>query len=174
MTSTYLSSDDSRLLRQELSSVHGDACLEIGVGYGSNLVEISNRFKLAVGTDLKKTEAMLASDDDSVQLVITDTASCFRDSAFDLVIFNPPYLPSEQIVDISVDGGKDGLDVPKMFLEEALRVVRPKGQIFVVLSSECSMSEFNGFCKKLKVCFEVVARKKLFFEEIYVFRLSRE
>ena len=56
-------------------------------------------------------------------LILADAASCFMDGCFDLVAFNPPYVPSGKIEDVAVDGGAEGTEVALRFLEEALRVV---------------------------------------------------
>jgi release factor glutamine methyltransferase len=102
----YIASTDSALLRRVLREHSGGSALEIGAGNGGNLVELAGRFETVVGTDLTGP-GMRDWSGEGAGYVLADCASCFRDSTFDLVAFNPPYVRGE-IVDRSVDGGSTG------------------------------------------------------------------
>ena len=171
MSSTYLSHEDSELLRAVLRNCSGESCVEIGVGYGSNLEELEKRFKIAVGTDIQRTVAF--SSKKSSNLVIADCASCFRDGVFELVVSNPPYLPSDKISDIAIDGGKEGFEVAKKILEDSLRVASETGKILFLLSSE-STERFIEFCQKNNLCFRIKSEKNLFFENLIVYEIWKK
>ena len=95
---------------------------------------------------------------------------------FDLIAFNPPYLPSEDgnVKDLAVDGGFAGRTLIEAFLSNAGEHLSPGGRIQVVVSSLNN----TGYVKKLytKNGFkpEVTAGKKLFFEKLYVLTGTRE
>jgi release factor glutamine methyltransferase len=91
---------------------------------------------------------------------------------FDLVAFNPPYLPSETIEDIAVDGGEGGTEVPLLFLQEALRVVKKDGRIVMLLSSQNSTEEIRRECSRKNFTLRSIASKELFFERLYVYEAS--
>ena len=94
----YIYAEDSRLLGDAVSSLDDtDSFLEIGAGNGGNLVRVKDKFRLVVGTDINLE--IRSGFSPVVQLVIADKVSCFRSSSFDLVAFNPPYVPSEGIKD---------------------------------------------------------------------------
>jgi methylase of polypeptide subunit release factors len=169
---TYVSSDDSELLRKSLKGESGETCLEIGVGYGSNLKEIQNNFDLSVGTDIRKTDAFRSKE--SLELIQADCGSCFRSEAFDLVLVNPPYLPSGRIEDSTIDGGTNGFEVARRFLLDAVRVLKSSGKILLVLSSETSLRDLDIFCNEQNLKFDAIQQKHLFFEDIMVFRLERK
>ena len=100
---------------------------------------------MAVGTDVLSLAQAVAAKGDA-EVVLADRATCFREAVFDLVAFNPPYLPSEGIEDRTVDGGKGGLEVPLAFLEEGLRVMKPDGRAVLLLSDEADLTEFKRVC----------------------------
>lgn len=51
---------------------------------------------------------------------------------FDLIIFNPPYLPAEPPIDIQWSGGRVFIE---KFLEQAKEYLKPNGKIIFVYSS---------------------------------------
>ncbi|MDE1854124.1 MAG: hypothetical protein KGI38_10340 [Thaumarchaeota archaeon] len=162
----YLASDDSALLRRALERYSGERCLEIGAGNGGNLVDLSGRFRLVVGTDLVKP-----SMDDwkgEANFVLADLASSTRGSAFDLVAFNPPYVAAGPVGDAAVEGGP-GLEVPKAFLEEALRVVRKDGVVVFLLSDAAKPDEFERICARHGFGLQRIGSQRLFFEELSVY-----
>ena len=162
----YLSSEDSALLKEALEGRSGERCLEIGAGNGGNLGLLSRRFSLTVGTDLVRP-SMSDWKEAGADFVLADGASCLRDGAFDLVAFNPPYL-REEILDPAVDGGSQ-LEVPKWFLQEALRVVRDDGELLFILNDEANMREFGETCAGAGFALRALGSKGVFFEELTVF-----
>jgi len=170
--SVYLPSEDTATLARVLRAYSGERCLEIGFGSGVVLSSLLGRFGLVVGTDLL-TLAQAASSKGDAEVVLADRATCFRDSMFDLVAFNPPYLPSGAIVDRTVDGGEGGLRVPFMFLDEALRVLRQEGSVVMLLSDEADLDSFKVECAKRGLVVSEKGRTPLFFENLVVFEVRR-
>ena len=171
-TDVYLPAEDTAALVKVLSTYRGETCLEIGFGSGAVLRSLSPRFERVVGTDiLSVAEAKAAKGD--AEVVLADRAACFREGAFDLVAFNPPYLPSEVIEDRTVDGGKGGLQVPLAFLEEALRVSKNDGTIVLLLSDEADIDEFRGLCERRGLHAHEKGMTALFFENLFVFEVRR-
>ena len=162
----YLASEDSALLRRALQGRSGESCLEIGVGNGGNVVALSEKFRLVVGTDLVRP-SMGDWKEAGVNLVHADGASCLRSGVFDLVAFNPPYLRAE-VVDGAVDGGSL-LEVPKRFLREALRVARKDGEVVFILSDGADRREFRKMCEEAGFGLRPLASERMFFEELTVF-----
>jgi release factor glutamine methyltransferase len=170
---TYLSSDDSQLLRQVAKMYRGTRCAEIGIGYASNLVELSGHFEEIIGTDIRLTDGFEILKNKGFSLVVSDRTTCFKDEIFDLVITNPPYLPSEGITDPTVDGGTGGFEIPSSFLREALRVLRPAGAILIVISSETSTLQFKRFCAENNLRVKEIVEKSLFFETLTAYELRK-
>lgn len=168
----YVPSEDTTTLAQVLGSYSGARCLEVGFGSGAVLRGLSHGFGLVVGTDIVSVKDAAAAKG-GAEAVIADRATCFRGGAFDLVASNPPYLPSGGIEDRTVDGGRGGIEVPLAFLEEALRVLKPRGSIVLLLSDESDLGGFRRACKAMGLRLEVKARRRLFYETLVVFEIRR-
>jgi len=164
---TYISSEDSALLRSALQGHSGDSCLEIGAGNCGNLLELRRGFEMVVGTDILRP---VTHDwkGKGIEFVLTDGASCLRSEAFDLVAFNPPYLALEVSGDRAVEGGRE-LEVPKAFLREALRTVKRTGKIIFLLNEEADVGEFEEVCLEESFTLERLAAQRVFFEELSVY-----
>jgi release factor glutamine methyltransferase len=170
----YLPAEDTKLLRDALRSSSGEACLEIGFGSGALISSVSDRFGIAVGTDVIGLEQARLARGPLFDLVLADRATCFREGSFDLVFFNPPYVPSETVEDRAVDGGPSGIEVPLSFLEEATRVLVAEGTILMLLSDRGDLRRFAALCSSMALDVRKVAEEKLFYENLVVFRLEKE
>ena len=88
---------------------------------------------------------------------------------FDLIIFNPPYLPSDSREPknsrVATTGGKKGSEIINKFLKQSKKHLAKNGRIFIVASSLTKGINFLGFKKK------IIAKKKIFFEELRIFEL---
>jgi release factor glutamine methyltransferase len=81
---------------------------------------------------------------------------------FDWIIFNAPYLPTEDnIMDVALDGGPTGNEVISCFLEGAKTHLKKNGQILLVYSSLSNLQGDYGFF------WEILGQINLFFEVIY-------
>lgn len=168
----YRPSDDTFLLRSALSGQRGHSFLEIGAGNFGSLSELEKNFDLVVGTDLIKPDNIKEIICRG-EIIIADSATCFRENTFDLVAFNPPYLPSEEIIDLTIDGGKEGIEVALRFLSEAIRVVKSNGKIIFLLSSHNPIEKVEELCKVNGFKLRKLKEKRLFFESIYILEAYR-
>ena len=163
----YVSSEDSALLRMALGERSGERFLEIGAGNGGTLVRLAGSFELAVGTDIVRP-TMTDWKGAGADFVLADGAGCFRDASFDLVAFNPPYIPLRREGDPAVEGGAD-LEVPKAFLRDSLRVVTECGEVVFLLNDRADVGEFQRICSDEGFGFVRIASERLFFEELAVY-----
>ncbi|MAG78814.1 hypothetical protein CMI40_00360 [Candidatus Pacearchaeota archaeon] len=89
---------------------------------------------------------------------------------FDLIIFNPPYLPEDkkepENSKVSTTGGKIGSEIINRFLEQAKFHLNKNGKIILLISSLTKGVKFNNYKKKL------LKKKKIFYEELYIWKLS--
>lgn len=171
--SRYLPAEDTRLLIESLRNASGGRCLEIGFGSGAVISSVSQRFELAAATDITGVEQAVSASRPDVDLVIADRASCFRERSFDLVFFNPPYVPSQEIEDRTVDGGPTGIEVAAGFMEEGARVLRRGGRMLALLSDEGDLRGFVARAKALGFTSRRVAEKRLFYETLVVFSMKK-
>jgi len=169
----YLPAEDTYLLRDAARGLSGGACLEIGFGSGAVISSLSDRFGLAVGTDVLRLDQARLAKSAGVDLVLADRASCFKDRSFDLVLFNPPYLPSEAVEDAAVDGGRSGTEVPRAFLEDGARVMKPRGKLLALVSDSGDVDAFLARGRELGLSAGRVAETRVFFENLLVFKMER-
>jgi len=99
----------------------------------------------------------------------------FRSNAFDLIFFNPPYLPStsEAPRDAAVDGGIGGVEVASRFLLDSARCLKENGEIYTLLSSLSDIAEFRRTAEGIGMDVCIVNEKKLFMESLVVIKLTR-
>ncbi len=134
--------------------------LEVGTGTGCISLSIAGERPGThlVATDISEDAIALATRnrealgcEESVQIVQTDIAQDVEgahDAAFDVLVSNPPYIPSA-LVDIlprevggyeprlALDGGPDGLDVFHRIVACAKDALRPGGLMAFELHEEC-------------------------------------
>jgi len=89
---------------------------------------------------------------------------------YDLIIFNPPYLPEDKrepaTSKISTTGGKKGGEIINRFLKEAKEHLSKEGKIILLTSSLTKGINFLQYKKK------IIDKKKIFFETLYILELS--
>ncbi len=90
---------------------------------------------------------------------------------FNIIIFNPPYLPenSREPADsqLATTGGIQGGEIINEFLKEAQNYLEENGIIFLLTSSLTKNINWRNYHKKL------LGKEKLFFEQLYVFELKK-
>ncbi len=90
---------------------------------------------------------------------------------YDTIIFNPPYLPTEDRYEEAEqwNGGTGGFDVIRPFLKSAPEFLNEGGSVYLIMSSltdiESLIGEFQMYSFKEK------ARESFFFETIYLYQL---
>jgi len=125
--------------------------IDLGTGSGAILLAILSERPGAhgVGTDIS-FEALAVARDNAASLDLdgratflrTEWAAGFGDHSFDLVISNPPYIPSDDIPGLdpevrdhdpvlALDGGPDGLQAYRDLAPEIMRILKPGG-VFAV------------------------------------------
>ncbi|MFX0021660.1 MAG: methyltransferase [Candidatus Hermodarchaeota archaeon] len=102
-------------------------------------------------------------------------------SSFNIMIFNPPYLPASQLIkkeekqaiDYSWDGGIKGYDILINFLKDAIPYLNLKNEhyIYCITSNRTDIKDFNKEIAKLGFENKIVDEKHIFFEHLYLNRL---
>ncbi|MCP8314608.1 MAG: methyltransferase [archaeon] len=179
MENSYEPAEDTFLLADVVRRYSGKIALEIGMGSGYITSEICKRNPFVVGTEiskkaLKDAQIRLKSLNlDNFELILCNGASPFREGCFDLIVFNPPYLPSSKLSDKTVDGGKEGIEVIKRFIDQSSRVISESGLIIFVLSTLSKYNKITKMLKKMSFKVRKICKRKLFFEKIFVIEASK-
>jgi release factor glutamine methyltransferase len=155
----------------------GDHVLEVGTGSGLIAAEIG-KITRVVATDINP-HAVLCARIGGIDIVRTDLVAGIR-GVFDLVLFNPPYLPTqpeERIDDwleYALDGGRSGRVIIERFMEAAGRVLTPKGRILLLVSSLTGLSEVLDVCSGSHYSAQVVMQETAEDEVLYVLKIIRK
>lgn len=174
----YEPREDSFLLLKNLKKylkkyIHkGDIVLDMGCGSGILARETARYARKVVAADIDKeliTELERKNKNKKINFVFSDLFSHITDK-FDLIIFNPPYLPSKNIKHQDIDGGKKGTEIIERFLKEAREHLKENGKILILVSSlnkniEELFSSYGYSYKK-------IGEQKFFFEKLFVYELS--
>ncbi len=169
----YLPSEDTFLLIKCLESAKLEGkILEIGVGSGEVIKTVLSKAEFCAGCDMElETLKQIRSElPDEIELVCCDSGKCFMSNSYDVIMFNPPYLPSKKIIDHTIDGGRVGNEVILKFLDVSLRLVKSTGSIFFVTSSLADVRHIIDFVEKRGFICDEVAKEHYMFEVISVFR----
>lgn len=151
----------------------GERVLEIGCGSGYISAELS-RMAEVLATDINP-HAIRAARELGAEVVRADLFAGIC-GPFDLVIFNPPYLPTapdERIGDwleYALDGGPDGRVVITRFIEEVGRVLSPGGRFLLLVSSLTGIGEVMGLMENAGFRAEDVAGTRIEGEDLVVLR----
>ncbi|MET4274254.1 MULTISPECIES: peptide chain release factor N(5)-glutamine methyltransferase [unclassified Bradyrhizobium] len=135
---------------RERQASHQIRIADIGTGSGAILLALLHEIPGAfgVGTDLSLT-AIKTARDNAAALGLADRASfvaCSYAAAlrgpFDLIVSNPPYIPSAEIPKLSIevrehdphlalDGGNDGYDAYRALIPQGAERLAPGGALIV-------------------------------------------
>jgi len=126
--------------------------VDLGAGSGAISIAIASEATLknlkvsvvAVEKSEKAAEWLnknIAKYDLPIRVVIEDVQTALPGVKADLVVANPPYIPNDEPLpnevenfepELALRGGKvDGMQVPKIFIEAAARLLKPDG-IFII------------------------------------------
>jgi len=171
--------DTYLLLRAALAEARPeDLVLEIGCGRGVLTQDLSSRVKRLIATDINP-HALRAtrSRADRFDLIRADLFQGIKER-FDLVLFNPPYLPErreERVggwIDWALDGGESGRETINRFLTELESHLRPGGRALLVSSSLTGIDEVLETAYFLDLLATIIASERCFFEQLYVLKIS--
>ena len=174
----YEPAEDSMLLADNLGVCGGDVVLDMGTGTGFLALLAAIKAKKVLGVDVNPRaievarENALLNNIKNVEFRVSDLFSDIEGEVFDLIIFNPPYLPVDELdmLGRSWSGGSKGLGVIKRFLKSAPDYLKEGGGIRLLVSSLNDLDELREILNEKKFRFEILAKKKLWFEEIYVIK----
>ncbi len=175
--SVYEPSEDSFLLAEAALSEIKDSerILEVGCGSGiiSAIIKANTKAKIT-GIDINP-HAASCTKENGVDAIRGELLSCVK-GKFDIIIFNPPYLPNlkEKIagdkdwINVALDGGYDGREIISRFLEDALPHLVENGRILMVVSSLTGIEEVKCKMKSLNYTVEEKSQKRFMFEQLAV------
>ncbi len=182
----YSPAEDTFLLADRLEVHAGEKVLELGTGCGLLAVLAAKEGGIVTATDVSPTALRCARLNASINgvsdRIFFRLGTLFRpvdNEEFDLVIFNPPYLPTtvEEALDDQLDrawnGGRDGRAVLDPFIRELSRHLPLSGRALFVQSS---LSGVRKTCRMLEeegLKYRIISSLKFPFEELLLFLVRK-
>jgi release factor glutamine methyltransferase len=178
----YEPAEDTFLLADNLDVHKGERVLELGTGCGLLAILAAEAGAHVIATDINpaalecaRANATTHGVADRINFRLGDLFEPVVGERFDLVIFNPPYLPVEPEealcgpLDRAWEAGPDGRMIIDRFLHELPNHLTPNGRALFVQSSLANISKTLRVLKTSG--FKVTTiRKKLPFEELFLLR----
>ncbi len=170
----YEPAEDTFLLAENLRVEERSNVLEVGTGTGLLALLCAVKARRVIAVDVSKEAAVCTSLNvkrngiKNVDVVRGDLFSALAEGLlFDLIIFNPPYLPEDgEAASATWSGGPDGRAVIEKFLSQVRRHLKKEGRLLMIGSS---LSDYEKTLRALaELGFEakVLAKKSFFFEEL--------
>lgn len=176
----YNPSDDSYLIQEVLNhkliSLNKDEKI-LDMGSGSGILAktcIDAGFKNIMAADIDP-EVISHLKSINIPRINSDLFSKVK-GKFDLIVFNPPYLPedSREPMDsrLQTTAGKKGYEVIIRFLDQSISHLKKQGSILLLFSTLSHPRVILSHAKKLGLRYIKKSEKCLFFEKLFVYELT--
>jgi release factor glutamine methyltransferase len=176
----YAPAEDSYMLADAAFSA--GSVLEIGCGSG--IVSLSwARSNAVTGVDINPDAVELSKENAlknnlQASFIQSDLFSNVN-GKFDVILFNPPYLPTDRTEQIdgkinhAFDGGTDGRIVLNSFLRQFEKHLKPDGKLFLIQSSLNDYDQTIEQLHELGFNTNIVEKHEFFFEKLYLIVASK-
>jgi release factor glutamine methyltransferase len=177
----YEPREDSYLLQKHVAKYATGCVLDVGTGSGIQaLTAIKNsNVRDVVAVDINTLAIAELNDkikQQKLRKIKAITSNLFENitTKFDLIIFNPPYLPQDEgIVDPALYGGKKGWEVSGEFLQQASEYLVPHGKILFLFSTLTNKEKIEAIIQENLLQFKQIDSLKISFEELYVYEITK-
>jgi release factor glutamine methyltransferase len=171
----YEPREDSFLIKRHIKEFckSKSTILDIGTGSGILAIEGSKHVKQVIAVDIDpKTISQIRKLHlpKNIKILQSNLFSRIKKQKFDLIVFNPPYIPTEKIKYTDLDGGKNGTEVIEPFLKDAKQFLKPSGKILLLTSS--LTKDIESLFKEYKYSYKMIDKEKFAFEELYLWILE--
>ncbi len=182
----YKPSDDSILMLDALDTLpplNDMTCLDVGTGSGVLAIKMAKMGCKTTGSDISLRSLMLASRNAiingvSIEFVQGNLTHHFRDKSFNIVVFNPPYIPEEPKRDIELSiawaGGIDGRRLIDGLITDLPRILKEKGISLILHASYNLPHKTIINASELGMVGKIIMRRKLAFHELLVVEVRNE
>lgn len=172
LTSTIYPPDEDTFLFTEILNKNkhliGNKVLELGSGSGFTGILLSKiGFKVDF-SDINEDsidclKLNLKENNINSKIIQSDLFSNIKEK-YNTIIFNPPYLPKEELFDYNgkdVNGGKQGIEVILKTLKNANEFLENKGNLLFIISNLANIKLLEKKMKKNNYNFEIIETKNV-------------
>jgi release factor glutamine methyltransferase len=172
----YQPREDSYLLEKEvIKFAKGKRVIDIGTGSGIQaLAAKRGGAKSVIACDINP-EAVRFVLEKGIEALESDLFSKITDK-FDLIVFNPPYLPEDDREDeesrLITSGGKRGDEIILRFIKQARDHLNRGGKILLLISNLTPQKEIVSLINKLGLNYRILEENKFDFERLEVWLIE--
>ncbi len=176
----YQPAEDSRLLAESVATeiAAGERVLDVGTGSGYVAHTIAKTSGAAVvGIDINPNACRQAASA-GVPTVRGDMFDPFQTASFDVVVCNPPYLPTppdqewDDWMEAALSGGADGRAMVTPFIRGLGRVLTPEGRAYLLISTLTDPDAVEAIAAEEGFDTRVLAEESYPFERLLVLALT--
>ena len=160
----YTPSEDTFFMVDNIKNEKGNFALDVGSGSGYLTKLLSENFLFVVGTDIN-CEVLKHQTYKTNNLICCNGSDALK-MKFDFIVCNLPYLATDGIIDVATDGGAEGFEIPKKIFDSVIDNMAKNAKFVFVTSSLSNYQKLIEYTQKLGLKTRIVAKKKLFFEEL--------
>lgn len=189
---------DQAYLNERFAELFPVVC-ELGPGSGivttfmmQNELPAAHALYLAVDINPWAIEATLDTakrnncDKKLIEPIQCSLTASLRNKQVDVLLFNPPYVPAEEIpdipetrddtdtwLDLALVGGKDGMKITQVVLDQLDDTLSPQGLAYILF---CARNKPEEIVDQMKSYWniELIQRRKAGWEVLSVYRFSRK
>ncbi len=171
---SYLLSESVKEYLKDKSKSKNIKILDIGSGSGIQTQTCKKLgFNNILAADINP-DAVSHLKSLNLNVVQTDLFSNINpNEKFDLIIFNPPYLPEDkrepEDSKLATTAGKQGYEIIVKFLKQAKKHLEKHGKILLLFSSLSKPNIIKQEADKLEYNYKKLNFKKIAFEQLYVY-----
>jgi release factor glutamine methyltransferase len=177
----YEPREDSYLLQKyvERFALAGSIVLDMGTGSGIQAITAARNAKKVIAADINpeaiRQASMSASIEKAqVEFIESDLFENIPNMKFDLIAFNPPYLPEEKnIDDPALFSAKRGTETTIRFINQAADYLNDEGIILLAGSSLASTGRITEALENNLFAYEIMERQHVFFEDIFIWHIAK-
>jgi release factor glutamine methyltransferase len=185
----YDPAEDSFLLLEAINIKKDNSVLEIGTGCGLIALECARLGANVICTDINPFAVELVKKNYLMnQNILTGNfevrlgdlfSPLISGETFDVIIFNPPYLPTQKKdlvggwFDKATNGGKDGLLFTKRFIEGLPNYLKKDGNAYFIFSSLSDRNKLEKILNKTKLNYKLISSHSFNDETIEIFFVEK-
>ncbi len=175
----YQPAEDSGLLAKAGVEHATGQALEVGTGSGWVAAKVDAETDARVVASDLNPHACQQARERGLEVVRGSLVDPFADGAFDTVLFNPPYLPTDpenewdDWMEAALSGGESGRALIDPFLDSVGRVLTPDGIVLLLVSSLTGFDEVVAHAERNGFSAETVVQESYPFETLSVLRLTQ-
>jgi release factor glutamine methyltransferase len=158
----------------------GKRVLEIGTGSALIAVKCADFNANVTATDINQYAIRIAKEKHNtkgIRFIVSDLFKNIK-GKFDIIIFNPPYLPEmkgeEKDIALAVCGGKKGYEIIERFLSKLNSHLRNNGFCLLVFSSLTNKLIVDQLIIKNGFFYTEMNSKDVLFEKIYLYKIEKQ